>query len=170
MMRKGKKTLFGLAVWSVVLCLDPAQPCGAARGNGPDIPRVSPVEKKEERLPGSSETIEEAAVRASVIVVAEVIEARAGKPNFPGIVSYQTKVKVVKSLEGNVGGELSMSVTVVTAPNERAEAVPVKGQEYLFLVERPNAEQLWTLKVLPATPKHLRSVSGILKKKGVLHE
>lgn len=115
----------------------------------------------DERLPGSQVGIEEAVSRAQIIVVAEVGSlgvlglGPAGSGRYSGL-----KLKPSKSLKGGTGTrELTLEDFMFrTFPEEVAESMLKAGANYIFFIERPNAEQLWGFKALRATEKNVATV------------
>lgn len=116
----------------------------------------------DERLPGSQVRMKEAVGRAQIIVVAKVECLGVLQPGPSGSGRYSgLKLKPSKSLKGGTGTrELTLEdFKFRTFPEEVAEAMLEERAEYLFFIEKPNAEQLWGFKALRATEENVAAVT-----------
>ena len=117
----------------------------------------------EEHYTGRSVDISEAVGMAQNIVVAVVKDVGAASPGAPGQAYYDNaKIGVVESLRGTLEGEVTISYTLQTLPEEISEAAPSVGGEYLFFIQTRPDESLRAIKILQATEDNLDCVKAAL--------
>jgi hypothetical protein len=117
----------------------------------------------EEHLIGRSVSLNEAAMQASVVTIAEVVELGTTDLGAPGQTYWEnTRIRIVEPLKGKPESELVIAYTVQTIPAEIAERAPKKGETLIFFLQMRKDQSHRAMKALFPTPEHLKQLREIL--------
>jgi len=120
------------------------------------------VPTREERLPGSRLSVQEALDRSHLVVVAKVIDVRI-LPILSGMSTrYEMTAKVVESLEGDAHGDLSVSIRIpIIFPADERERVPETGRDYVLFLDR-KIRSISAVKFACPSESMLQRIKGLL--------
>jgi hypothetical protein len=128
------------------------------RATKENLDAVADAQRREARWPGSGRHILAAARDAQLVVVAKLVELGKDHIGPPASTSYgPSKIKVMRTLKGKAKEGLSPTFHVVTVPPERAERVPVPGDEYVMFIEIRDGVTPHVLRMMPATKENIES-------------
>lgn len=128
---------------------------------------AAPPSKQDEALPGSTVSLDDAAKKADIIVVATISRAQVDHPSRPGAAYYEAEILITKLLKGKTKDtKLSVQYTVVSIPDK--EVAPKEKDSYIFFIKGDKPEKgkslvnLHAIKILADTESNREAVAKAL--------
>jgi hypothetical protein len=124
------------------------------------------AQRSQVRWPGSGRSIYDASQNASHIVVGKFVNVGAVCPLAPpGATKYEpSRINVARSFRGELGDELAPTFDVVNWSAERAESLPIAGEDYVFFISSEPRAAAHVEKMLPATGENVRIARDVSRR------
>jgi hypothetical protein len=112
-------------------------------------------------LSGSEKKVDDIVSKSDLIFVGRVASKGFISTAAPGLSGQEPTVNVTSVLKGQVGSEVH--VTLYVKNNGRViEAAPKIGESYIFFVKQGATQQLFVLKLLPATDANIVEIKQLI--------